>query len=130
MARVTVEDCLNIVHDRFELVLLAGKRAREIAMTVGDRHDKDDVLALKEIGTGYLDINDLRQRFLYSVHNIPYFSKEESDEMEDIELYEGYEANPVEFFSIQSGNGESTTSENSEYEEDEGDKLRIDDQAI
>ena len=102
MARVTVEDCLNIIHDRFELVLLAGKRAREIAMTVGDRHDKDDVLALKEIGTGYLDINDLRQRFLYSVHNIPYFSQEESDEMDDIELYEGYEANPVEFYSIQS----------------------------
>lgn len=125
MARVTVEDCLSVVHDRFELVLLAGKRAREIAMTVGDHYDKDDVLALKEIGTGYLDINDLRQRLLYSIHNIPFYSQEEDDEMAEIELYEGYEANPVEFHSIQNTmDGFSISDEETNELDDEG--LRID----
>ena len=100
MARITVEDCLNVVQDRFELVLLAGKRAREIAMTVGEHHDKDDVLALKEIGSGYLDINELRQRFLYFVHNIPYFSQEESDELEEFEMYEEFEATPSQMFGM------------------------------
>ncbi len=119
MARITVEDCLNIVHDRFELVLLAGKRAREIAMTVGDRHDKDDVLALKEIGSGYLDINELRQRFLYSVHNIPYFSQEEADEMEELEMYEEYEVNPADLHNMQVLEGKP------EFVEEDG--LRIDD---
>ena len=128
MARITVEDCLNIIHDRFELVLLAGKRAREIAMTVGERHDKDDVLALREIGSGYLDVNELRQRYLYSVHNIPYFSQEESEEMEELELYEGYEANPVELYSVQ--NHEAGFEGHEEEDEDEEDRLRVDDRAI
>ena len=128
MARITVEDCLNIIHDRFELVLLAGKRAREIAMTVGDRHDKDDVLALREIGSSYLDVNELRQRYLYSVHNIPYFSQEESEEMEELEFYEGYEANPVEFYSVQ--NHETPFETAFEDDEEDDDRLRVDDRAI
>ncbi|WP_028292293.1 DNA-directed RNA polymerase subunit omega [Oceanobacter kriegii] len=57
MARVTVEDCLTNVDNRFELVMLATKRARQIAVEgseplVAEENDKPTVLALREIAEG------------------------------------------------------------------------------
>ena len=56
MARVTVEDCLENVESRFELVLLASKRARQLVSgkeaMVGWENDKATVVALREIGEG------------------------------------------------------------------------------
>lgn len=53
MARITVEDCLDNVDNRFQLVLLAAKRARQIAMgmtpLVNEENDKPTVVALREI---------------------------------------------------------------------------------
>lgn len=61
MARITVEDCLEIVPNRFELVLVASKRARKLEMNGGsdaavpqDNH-KPTVLALREIAAGKID---------------------------------------------------------------------------
>lgn len=60
MARVTVEDCLEKVNNRFDLVLMAAKRARLIANgqepLVEEENDKPTVLALREIADG--EIND------------------------------------------------------------------------
>lgn len=58
MARITVEDCLENVANRFELVLLASKRAREIAVQgaqpmVEWENDKPTVIALREIAEGF-----------------------------------------------------------------------------
>lgn len=56
MARVTVEDCLDHVDNRFQLVLVASKRARQIAMGaeafVDPENDKATVVALREIAEG------------------------------------------------------------------------------
>ncbi|RKZ97448.1 MAG: DNA-directed RNA polymerase subunit omega [Gammaproteobacteria bacterium] len=56
MARVTVEDCLDNVQNRFELVMVATKRARQIANgqepLVEDENDKPTVIALREIAEG------------------------------------------------------------------------------
>lgn len=57
MARITVEDCLNQVDNRFELVLIASKRARKLAQTgceplVPWENDKPTVVALREIAKG------------------------------------------------------------------------------
>jgi DNA-directed RNA polymerase subunit omega len=56
MARITVEDCLEHVENRFDLVLLASKRARQLANgarpLVAANNDKPTVLALREIATG------------------------------------------------------------------------------
>jgi len=56
MARITIEDCLEQVGNRFNLVLLASKRARQLAMgaspLVLPEHDKPTVLALREIAAG------------------------------------------------------------------------------
>jgi DNA-directed RNA polymerase subunit omega len=59
MARVTVEDCLQVVDNRFELVLMATKRARQLAKgadsLVSGENDKPTVLALREIAEGKVD---------------------------------------------------------------------------
>jgi DNA-directed RNA polymerase subunit omega len=56
MARITVEDCLEFVDNRFALVLLAGKRARQLMAgarpLVENPRDKPAVLALREVATG------------------------------------------------------------------------------
>lgn len=58
MARITVEDCLDNVANRFELVLVASKRARQLAngapTTLGWENDKPTVLALREIADGLI----------------------------------------------------------------------------
>jgi DNA-directed RNA polymerase subunit omega len=58
MARITVEDCLNNVDNRFDLVLLATKRARQLANGVDplvpSENDKPTVIALREIAEGLI----------------------------------------------------------------------------
>ncbi|WP_148861533.1 DNA-directed RNA polymerase subunit omega [Marinobacter fonticola] len=66
MARVTVEDCLDHVDNRFELVMLATKRARQLATKghepmVPEENDKPTVLALREIAEGRVDRALIRQ---------------------------------------------------------------------
>lgn len=61
MARVTVEDCLKNVKNRFELVLIAAKRARQLMRGKDAKvewdNDKATVVALREIAAGYTDID-------------------------------------------------------------------------
>ncbi|UWQ22889.1 DNA-directed RNA polymerase subunit omega [Jannaschia sp. W003] len=70
MARVTVEDCVDKVPNRFELVLLAAHRAREIATgspaTVDRDNDKNPVVALREIADETQSADDLRERMIES----------------------------------------------------------------
>lgn len=58
MARVTVDDCLGAVENRFKLVLLASKRARQLSKGAKEfvtrEKDKDTVLALREIAEGHV----------------------------------------------------------------------------
>ncbi|MBA4249672.1 MAG: DNA-directed RNA polymerase subunit omega [Candidatus Puniceispirillum sp.] len=71
MARVTVEDCIISVPNRFELVLLAAKRARELAagapLTVLRDNDKNPVVALREISEETVDVNQLRESLIKSM---------------------------------------------------------------
>ena len=59
VARITVEDCLDNVDNRFQLVLIATKRARQIsagsAILVDEENDKPTVLALREVAEGKID---------------------------------------------------------------------------
>lgn len=63
MARVTVEDCLENVENRFKLVLLASKRARQLNKGadafVERSKDKDTVLALREIAAGHVSFENV-----------------------------------------------------------------------
>ena len=71
MARVTVEDCVDKVPNRFELVLLAAHRARSIAdgsaPTVPVNDDKNPVIALREIADKTLPPEDLREALIHSI---------------------------------------------------------------
>ena len=71
MARVTVEDCVDKIPNRFDLVLLAAHRARQLsggAETLVDRdRDKNPVVALREIAVKELKSEDLREDFIKSL---------------------------------------------------------------
>jgi len=71
MARVTVEDCVDKVQNRFELVLLAGHRARQISsgaeITVPRDNDKNPVVALREIADETLSPGDLEEDLIHSL---------------------------------------------------------------
>lgn len=65
MARITVEDCLSSVKNRFELVLVGSKRARQLEMgaeaSVPWQNDKPTVVALREIAQGHVTAEILNQ---------------------------------------------------------------------
>ena len=71
MARVTVEDCIDKVDNRFDLVLLAGHRARMISsgqpITVDRDNDKNPVVALREIAEETLSPEDLTEELIHSL---------------------------------------------------------------
>lgn len=71
MARVTVEDCIEKIPNRFDLVLMAAHRARMISagqqITVSRDNDKNPVVALREIGDGAIAPEDLREELIHSL---------------------------------------------------------------
>ena len=71
MARVTVEDCVDKVPNRFELVLVAAHRARALtagaAVTVELENDKNPVVALREIAEKTVPADDLREGLIHSI---------------------------------------------------------------
>lgn len=71
MARVTVEDCVDKVANRFELVLLAAHRARAITngsqITIEQENDKNPVIALREIAEKTVPPDDMREALIHSI---------------------------------------------------------------
>ncbi len=71
MARITVEDCIQKVPNRFELVLLAAQRARDISagapILVPHDNDKNPVIALREIAEDRLDLDHLRYEIVWGL---------------------------------------------------------------
>jgi DNA-directed RNA polymerase subunit omega len=76
MARITVEDCVNIVSNRFELCLIASNRAKSIlsgsVTTLDkslDKKEKPPVIALREIAEGLIDIEVIRKNIVRNIKN-------------------------------------------------------------
>ncbi|MCH2549539.1 MAG: DNA-directed RNA polymerase subunit omega [Alphaproteobacteria bacterium] len=94
MARVTVEDCVEKVSSRFQLVLLAAQRSREILagspITVEKDNDKNPVIALREIADETLDIDELTDALVASQQRHVDFDilEDETEEDEVVELLE------------------------------------------
>lgn len=86
MARVTVEDCVGKVHDRFELVAIAGQRAKNIASgaepTIDRKGEKDTVVALREIAADNVDIDRLREEIIGNNQRKSVFANIEEEEIE------------------------------------------------
>lgn len=85
MARVTVEDCVDKVPNRFELVMLAAHRAREIAsgssLTVDRDNDKNPVVSLREIAEETQQADGLRERMIESNQTQIEVDEPEEDQM-------------------------------------------------
>jgi DNA-directed RNA polymerase subunit omega len=92
MARVTVEDCIEQLPNRFELVMLASQRARKIGsganLYVPRDKDKNPVVALREIAGQHLSLDGLKEELIRSYQRLPQL---QDDEEEDpaIDLMEG-----------------------------------------
>jgi DNA-directed RNA polymerase subunit omega len=83
MARVTVEDCVDKVDNRFELVLLAAHRARMIAsgsqLTLHRDNDKNPVVALREIADETIAPDDLKEDLIHSLQKYVEVDEPEQD---------------------------------------------------
>jgi len=84
MARVTVEDCVEKVPNRFDLVLLASHRSRNIAagseLTIDRDNDKTPVVSLRELAEETLDLGDLRESLVSNLQRVI-----TDDDMPDVE---------------------------------------------
>ncbi len=85
MARVTVEDCVDKIPNRFDLVLLAAQRAREVSggaeLTIDRDRDKNPVVALREIAEQTVKPKQLKEALVQSLQN---FLPDEEDEADEI----------------------------------------------
>jgi DNA-directed RNA polymerase subunit omega len=85
MARVTIEDCIDKLPNRFELVLLAAHRARLISqgapITVDRDNDKDPVVSLREIAAETVNKDDLKEEYIHAMQK-----HVEVDEPEPVEM--------------------------------------------
>jgi len=86
MARVTVEDCVLKIPNRFELVMLAGQRARDVAagarLTVERDNDKNPVVALREIADETVDLAALRNSVVTGLQKHVEVDEPEEDEVD------------------------------------------------
>jgi DNA-directed RNA polymerase subunit omega len=83
MARVTVEDCIDKIPNRFELVLLASHRARTISagaqIAVARDNDKNPVVALREIADDVVDSEELRETLIGTLQRVDERSEAEEE---------------------------------------------------
>jgi len=86
MARVTVEDCVVKIPNRFELVMMAGQRARDVAagarLTVERDNDKNPVVALREIADETVDLAALRNAVVTGLQKHVEVDEPEEDEID------------------------------------------------
>ena len=109
MARVTVEDCIQRVENRFELIVAASQRAREISngvqIEVDKDNDKNTVISFREIGNGAITFADLKERYLKSLQKVTE-NKDDDDDNSVEEEFSTYlkdetstnDLNPNNFF--------------------------------
>ena len=113
MARVTVEDCILKVDNRFELIVLAAHRGREITagseLTVTRDNDKNPVVSLREIADETIEVSDLKESMVVSLQTQILDDDQVNKDEEDTEDLEGIEkeqkieepVNPLGKFGIQ-----------------------------
>ena len=89
MARITVEDCIEKINNRFDLVVFAVQRGREISagdqITVERDNDKNTVVSLREIAQSTVDIKELKENLILSMQKqIVEEENENEDETEEV----------------------------------------------
>ncbi len=87
MARVTVEDCVDEVQNRFELIMLAAQRAKQIssgsALTIDRDRDKNPVVALREIADQTISLEDLKEDLVRVRQRVLHVEDEDTEDVID-----------------------------------------------
>ena len=100
MARVTVEDCVTKIPNRFQLVIIASQRARNIsagaALNVDRDNDKNPVIALREIAEGVVDHNELEESLIKGLQKYVEMDDPEDDEVDLIAIQQSYDGEPAD----------------------------------
>jgi DNA-directed RNA polymerase subunit omega len=95
MARVTVEDCIEVIPNRFDLVLASGQRARQISsgaqLTLERDNDKNPVVALREIAERTVSPEHLQEAIIQNNQRV-IDSSDDDDVVEDISMAASAEA--------------------------------------
>ncbi|MEC9290864.1 MAG: DNA-directed RNA polymerase subunit omega [Pseudomonadota bacterium] len=141
MARVTVEDCVRVVNNRFELVLLAAQRARDIAagtpLTVDRDNDKDAVVALREVAAQTVDFEELRRHISRGVNRHSDLNMEDDALLSLVqESFNADQSTPgtdseIEEIAFEDDSEESTVEASAEELEASGDEgVEISDEAL
>jgi DNA-directed RNA polymerase subunit omega len=85
MARITVEDCVTRIPNRFELVMLAAQRARDMSagapLTVERDNDKNPVVALREIADDTVDLDHLRYELIHGLRRHVEIEEQPEDDL-------------------------------------------------
>jgi len=128
MARVTVEDCIQIVPNRFDLVVVAAQRAKQISsgmpLTIDRDNDKDSVVSLREIADKTIDVKLVHEEIVSNFQKKHGFDP--SDRIEDEEAQAQYaletQGQPEEAYAeaaqhFDQGGGMSFVEENIEVED-------------
>lgn len=128
MARVTVEDCVQRVPNRFDLVMLAAQRARNIGagatLTVDRDNDRNPVVALREIADGTIALRELENNLVQSLQKVPEVDEPEDDKMDlqkleqELALEQGL---PTAFGDVDA--------DDMHVEDEDGEEIGVDDDA-
>lgn len=119
MARVTVEDCIVQIPNRFKLVLLASQRARSIssgaALSIERDNDKNPVIALREIAEESISIDDLEEDV---IRNLQVYVEADEPEEDELDVLAIQQETSSDFVSDESVTKDSGMSSNIQFEDD------------
>ena len=94
MARVTVEDCVTVIPNRFELVMMAAQRCRQVVggatITIPKDNDKLPVIALREIADKTIDLAEVKESLIKSYQRVIETPEDDADLQEFMTGEEGY----------------------------------------
>ena len=127
MARVTVEDCIEKVSNRFELVMLAAHRARELSsgapLTVHRDNDKNPFVALREVADETIDLGEVEESLVKGLQKHVEVEELEEEEMELLagDAYTGELMPPMEPATISADDDEGAAPVSPAAAEDGGD---------
>jgi DNA-directed RNA polymerase subunit omega len=132
MARVTVEDCVIKVPNRFELVLLAAHRARDIAagapLTIDRDNDKNPVVALREIADETIPIEQMTEDLVKGMQKLVEVDEPEEEEMDEVAAQQLASADG-ELAGVPAGGEDAEDSEADDELLPEDEELEVDSEA-
>lgn len=118
MARVTVEDCVTKIPNRFQLVIIASQRARNIsagaALNVERDNDKNPVVALREIAEGLVDHDELKESLIKGLQKFVEMDPPEEDEVDLIAIQQAYDGETADTATTSAPDGDGKNSDDGE----------------